>query len=58
MAEDAGQPLAGVQIMVKGTTSARSPTAAATTASGCPPAPTRSYSFIGYRTVEREITGR
>jgi TonB-linked SusC/RagA family outer membrane protein len=57
-AEDAGQPLAGVQIVVKGTNvgtltdgsgnySIRVPTGANTL----------TYSFIGYRTVEREITG-
>jgi TonB-linked SusC/RagA family outer membrane protein len=58
MADDTGRPLAGVQIMVKGTTvgtltdgsgnySVRVPTGANTLV----------FSFIGFRTVEREITG-
>jgi TonB-linked SusC/RagA family outer membrane protein len=58
MADDTGRPLAGVQIMVKGTTvgtltdgsgnySVRVPTGASTLV----------FSFIGFRTAEREITG-
>jgi TonB-linked SusC/RagA family outer membrane protein len=58
MADDTGRPLAGVQIMVKGTTvgtltdgsgnySVRVPTGANTLV----------FSFIGFRTIEREITG-
>jgi TonB-linked SusC/RagA family outer membrane protein len=58
MADDTGRPLAGVQIMVKGTTvgtltdgsgnyTVRVPTGANTLV----------FSFIGFRTVEREITG-
>jgi TonB-linked SusC/RagA family outer membrane protein len=57
MADDTGRPLAGVQIMVKGTTvgtltdgsgnyTVRIPTGANTLV----------FSFIGFRTVEREIT--
>jgi TonB-linked SusC/RagA family outer membrane protein len=56
--EESGQPLAGVQVSVKGTTIGTLTDARGNYSLRIPPGPQALvFTFIGYRTVERDVTG-